>query len=107
MLEGYLPRGIVELPGRDGDNCDIPSEEVAAREQVISGHYIRVECDLHGMASPSGGMGEVGAAQRPRDEPPGQLLDPILDPICRSWPGRLQRVVRQPVTLLLGFAVRL
>src|SRR4030065_2502808 len=36
------------------------------------------------------------AAQRPRDEPPGQLLEPILDPICRSWPGRLHRVVRQP-----------
>ena len=37
-----------------------------------------------------------GAAQRPRDEPPGQLFDTILDPIRRSWPGRLHRVVGRP-----------
>jgi len=35
------------------------------------------------------------AAQRPRDELPGQLLEPILDPFCRSWPGRLQQVGRR------------
>ena len=33
-------------------------------------------------------------AQRPRDEPPGQLFDTSMNPIRRNWPGRLQRVVR-------------
>src|SRR3990170_8699467 len=33
-------------------------------------------------------------AERPRDEPPGQRLDSILNSFCRSWPGRLHRVVR-------------
>ena len=42
-------------------------------------------------------------AERPGDEPPGQLLELILDPIRRSWPGRLHRVVRQrPIRLLLS-----
>ena len=32
--------------------------------------------------------------QRSRDEPPGQFFEPILDPFCRSCPGRLHRVGR-------------
>ena len=44
------------------------------------------------------------AAQRPRDEPPGQRLEPILDPSCRSWPGRLHRVVRRRA-LVVGLLV--
>ena len=40
------------------------------------------------------------AAERPRDEPPGQLLDNSLNPFFRSWPGRLHRVVRRTVLLV-------
>src|SRR4030067_57831 len=39
-------------------------------------------------------QGATPAAQRPRDEPPGQLSERITNPIRRSWPGRLHRVVR-------------
>ena len=40
---------------------------------------------------------QVIAAQRPRDEPPGQRLDGTPKALRRSWPARLHRVVRRPV----------
>src|SRR3990172_3826567 len=33
------------------------------------------------------GRGCLHAAERPRDEPPGQLFDPIPNSIRRSWPA--------------------
>src|SRR3990172_6720632 len=44
---------------------------------------------------------DAEAAERPRDEPPGQRLERILDPIRGSWPGRLHRVVRRSGELSL------
>jgi hypothetical protein len=34
-------------------------------------------------------------AKHPVGEPPGQRLETVLDPFCRSWTGRLHRVVRR------------
>jgi hypothetical protein len=33
-------------------------------------------------------------AKHPVGEPPGQLFDTTSNPIRRSWPGRIHRVVR-------------